>query len=187
MRRFAIGFAPLAVTLLLAGTAWSSAVSVEVRGGYFFPASRDLRDVYKSGLMFGADLTLPVWMGLSAWAGIDYFGKTGKLTFTQEPTTIRLMPVFAGLKLQSASSAVSPYAAVAGGYFIYKETNVLGTASGGKIGFLGQIGLLAKIVKAVSLDIYGRYSSAKFKSAGPESFTTELGGFQGGLGVAFRF
>jgi hypothetical protein len=187
MRRFAVGFAMFAAALLLAGSAWSSAVSVEVRGGYFFPASQDLRDVYKNGLTFGADLTVPVWKGLSAWAGIDYFGKNGKLTFTQESTTIRIMPLFAGLKLQSASSAVSPYVAAAAGYFMFKETNAIGIASGGKLGFLGQFGLLVKIAKRVSLDIHGRYSSSRYKSEGPEPFTTELGGLQAGLGVAFRF
>jgi hypothetical protein len=186
MKKMAAWIGLLALSLALTGTAWSSAATVEVRAGYFFPASRDLRDVYKNGLTFGAEITVPAWKSLCAWVGLDYFGRNGKLTYTQETTTIRVIPFFAGLKLQSMSSSVRPYAAVAAGYFLFKETNIIGTVSGQKIGFLAQLGLLVKIKGPVSLDIHGRYASSKYKSEGPEPFTTELGGFQGGLGVAFR-
>ena len=187
MRRFAAGFAPLAAALLLAGTAWSSAVTFEARLGYFVPAGAGLRDVYKNGLTLGAELTVPLSKGLSAWVGVDYFQKDGKLTFTQENTTIRIMPLFAGLKLQSMAASVRPYAAAAAGCFLYKETNIIGTASGQRIGFLGQLGLLIKIKGRAWLDISTRYTWAEFKSGGEEPFTTQLGGFQVGLGVAVGF
>lgn len=187
MRRFAVGFAAVAATLLLAGTAWSAAVMFEVRLGYFVPAGAGLRDVYKNGLTWGAELTVPLSKGLCAWAGVDYFHKNGKLTFTQENTTIRITPLFAGLKLQSMAASVRPYAAAAAGYFLFKETNIIGTASGQRIGFLGQLGLLIKIKGPAWLDISTRYAWAKFTSGGEEPFTTQLGGFQAGLGAAVRF
>jgi len=187
MRRFVSTIAPLAAALLLTGTAWSSAVMLEVRAGYFIPAGAGVRDVYKNGLAFGADLTVPLSRRLCAWAGVDYFHKDGKLTFTMENTTLRIIPLFAGLKLQSVSAAVRPYAAAAAGCFLYKETNILGTASGQRLGFLGQLGLLVKIKGAFWLDVSARYAWAKFTSGGAEPFTTQLGGFQGGLGAAVRF
>jgi len=187
MKGFAPGSAPLAAALLLAGTAWGAAVTFEVRAGYFVPAGAAVRDVYKNGLTFGADLTIPLSKGLCAWAGFDYFDKAGKLTYTQETTTIRIMPLFAGLKLQSMAAVVRPYAAAAAGYFLYKESNIIGTASGQRIGFLGQLGLLIKIKGPVWLDISTRYAWAKVTSGGEEPFTTPLGGFQGGLGAAVRF
>jgi hypothetical protein len=187
MRRLAFGLAPLAAALLLAGTAWGSAVMFEVRAGYFVPAGAGVHDVYKNGLTFGVELTIPVAKGLCAWAGIDYFDKTGKLTFTKENTTIRIMPLFAGLKLQSMAAAVRPYAAAAAGCFFYKEANIIGTASGQSVGVLGQLGLLVKIRGRVWLDISTRFAWAKFTSGGAEPFTTQLGGFQGGLGAAVLF
>jgi len=187
MRRFAPGLALFAAALLLAGTAWSSAFTFEARLGYFVPAGAGLRDVYKNGLTFGAEVAIPLSKGLCAWAGVDYFHKDGKLTFTQENTTIRIMPLFAGLKLQSMAASVRPYAAAAAGCFLYKETNIIGTASGQRIGFLGQLGLLIKIKGPAWLDISARYAWAKFSSGGEEPFTTQLGGFQAGLGAAVRF
>ena len=187
MRRFAAGLAPLAAALLLAGTAWSSAVTFEARLGYFVPAGAGLRDVYKNGLTLGAELTVPLSRGLCAWAGVDYFHKDGKLTFTQEDTAIRIMPLFAGLKLQSMAVSVRPYAAAAAGCFLYKESNIIGTASGQRIGFLGQLGIAIRIKGPAWLDISTRYAWAKFTSGGEEPFTTQLGGFQAGLGAAVRF
>jgi hypothetical protein len=146
-----------------------------------------VRDVYKNGLTLGAELTVPLSRRLCAWAGFDYFHKVGKLTFTQENTTIRIMPIFAGIKLQSTAASVRPYAAAAAGCFLFKETNIIGSASGQRIGFLGQLGLFIKIRGPAWLDISTRYAWAKFTSAGEEPFTTQLGGFQAGLGAAVRF
>ncbi|MGZ7046068.1 MAG: hypothetical protein ACXVJK_07070, partial [Candidatus Aminicenantales bacterium] len=99
----------------------------------------------------------------------------------------RIMPLFAGLKFQSMAASVRPYAAAAAGCFLYKEANNIGTASGQRFGFLGQLGLLIKIKGPAWLDISTRYAWAKFTSGGEEPFTTQLGGFQAGLGAAVRF
>jgi hypothetical protein len=177
--------------LLLAGlveTAWSSAAMFEVRAGGLFLNSKEVRDVYKMGLVVGADLTVPVWKGLSLWAGADYYNKKGKLSFTLEDTTLRVVPFFAGFKLQAVSSSFRPYLALAAGYFLFKETNVLGTVSGSKIGPLAQLGLLVRIKGAVWLDVHGRFTSVRYKNAEePEPLTADIGGIQGGLGLAFQF
>jgi hypothetical protein len=169
----------------LAGTAWSSAVMFEVRAGGLRLNSQG---VYKIGLVVGADITVPVWKDLGLWFGADYYSKKGKLTFTLEDTTLRVVPLFAGLKLQAASSAVRPYVALAAGYFLYKETNVIGTVSGSKIGPVAQLGLLVRIKSALWLDLHGRYTSVRYKKVEePEPLTADFGGLQGGLGLAFRF
>jgi outer membrane receptor protein involved in Fe transport len=99
------------------------------------------------------------------------------------------MPVFLGLKLGALRGArpVRPYAAAAAGYFFYKETNVIGTASGGRLGLVAQAGLLVRLTGRVSLDLQGRYTMVKAPGKGEDAVATELGGFQGGLGIAFRF
>jgi hypothetical protein len=177
---------PVLLVLMLAGTGWVSAAQIEARAGFFLPASKDFREIYKNGLTFGVDITLPLSKSLCAWAGLDYFGREGKLSYTQEPTTLRITPLFVGIKLQGVQRLVNPYAAVAAGYFLYKETNAIGTASGGEFGVLAQTGLLIKLKGRVFLDIHGRYSSSRYNSGGTDPFTADLGGFQGGLGLAVR-
>jgi hypothetical protein len=169
---------------VLAWTMPGRAAQIEARAGYFIPSSRDVRDVYPNGLAFGADVTVPVAKALCAWGGLDYFRRTGKLTLTAEPTTLRVMPFFAGLKLQSAGRSVRPYASAAAGYFFYREASVIGTVTGGRIGLVAQAGLLLKIKGKVSLDLHVRYTACRAKSGGTDPVTTELGGFQGGLGIS---
>jgi opacity protein-like surface antigen len=187
MKRIGARIGPVLSMIWLAGTAWSSTATVEARMGYLRPNSQDVRDVYKNGLVFGADLTVPLWKGLGLWAGADYYHKKGKLTYTLEDTTLRVVPLFAGLKIQSTSVRVRPYAALAAGYFLYKETNVIGTVSGSKLGLLAQIGLLVRITGSLSVDFHGRYTSFRNKAAETDPLTTDLGGLQGGLGFAFSF
>jgi len=160
------------------------AVQVEARAGYFIPSSRDVRDVYPNGPAFGADVTVPIAKALYAWGGLDYFQRAGKLTLTAEPTTLRVMPFFAGLKLQSAGRSVRPYASAAVGYFFYREASVIGTITGSRIGLVVQAGLLLRIKGNVSIDLHGRYTTCRGKAGGTDPVTTELGGFQGGLGVS---
>ncbi len=175
--------------LVLLGPAAASAgaaVTLEARAGYFFPSSSDFRDVYKSGPAFGAEVTFSLGKSLGVWAGLDYFNKGGELTYTHEPTTLRILPLFAGLKFQAVAGSVRPYAAAAVGYFLFKESNVLGTASGQEFGFLAQAGLLFKIKNRLSLDLSVRYTACKHGLAGPEPVSVQLGGLQTGLGLAFR-
>ncbi|MGD1010326.1 MAG: hypothetical protein ABR951_09275 [Candidatus Aminicenantales bacterium] len=186
MKRIAAWVGPAMSLIWLAGTAWGSAVTVEARVGYLRPNSQDVRDVYKNGLVFGADFTVPLWKGLGLWAGADDDHKNGMLTYTLEDTTLRVIPLFAGLKLQSASGKVRPYVGLAAGYFLYKETNVIGTVSGSNIGLLVQFGLLVRITRSLSVDLHGRYTSFRNKASGSDALTTDLGGIQGGLGLAVR-
>src|SRR5512135_89373 len=101
------------------------AITLEARAGYFFPSSADFKSIYGNGPTIGAEASVSLGKILGFWAGLDYFNKTGALTFTQEPTTLRVLPLFAGLRVQAASGGLRPYAAAAAGYFIFNETNVL--------------------------------------------------------------
>lgn len=175
----ALLFGPAAAS---AGTA----VTLEARVGYFFPSSADFREIYNNGPAFGADVTFSLGKILGIWAGLDYFSKGGELTYTHEPTTLRILPLFAGLKLQAAPGSLRPYAAAAAGYFLFKESNVLGTASGQELGLLAQAGLLIKIKGRTSLDVSVRYTSCKHGVTGPEPLSVQLGGLQAGIGIAFH-
>jgi opacity protein-like surface antigen len=163
-----------------------TAVTLEARAGYFFPSSADFREVYKDGPAFGAEVTFSLGKIVGLWAGLDSFKKTGELTYTLEPTTMHIMPLFAGLKLQPASGSLRPYAAAAAGYFLFKESNVLGTASGQELGLLAQAGLLIKIKGRASFDVSVRYTSCKHGVTDPEPLSVQIGGLQAGIGIAFH-
>jgi hypothetical protein len=177
----------LSLLLVAAAPAWGAPASVEFRGGYFFPSSADFKDVYKGGPAFGAEVSIPLWKALGLWGGLDYFSRIGKLTYTEEATTIRILPVFLGLKLQAVSGAVRPYLAGAAGYFSYKETNPLGTASGQRLGLVVQAGLLLKMKGPLGLDLSGRMTSCRSKAEEPDVSAARIGGFQGGLGISLSF
>ena len=183
-----IAGAVTAVVLLgLVAAPAGAAVFLEARAGYFFPSSADFREVYKNGLALGAEVAVPVSKVLGVWAGLDYFSRTGELTYTQEPTTLRVLTLFAGLKLQSASGKkVVPYAAAALGYFLFKESSSIGTASGREFGLLAQAGVLIKLKARTSLDLSVRYTSCSHTVADPEPMSVQLGGIQVGVGLSFR-
>jgi len=184
MKRTLAWFLAAACLPVLAWTMPGRTVQVEVRAGYLIPSSHDVRDVYPNGLAFGADVTVPVVKALCAWGGLDYFHRVGKLTLTEEPTTLRVIPLFAGLRLQAAGRSVRPYAAVAAGLFFYRESSVIGTVTGSRVGLVAQAGLLVRIKGRVSLDLHGRYTTCRATSGGTDPVTTELGGFQGGFGLS---
>jgi hypothetical protein len=189
MRKMAVDFG--AVLVLIAGLsapAWSVPLTFEARAGMLRLNSGGARDAYGTGPVFGIDITIPVWKQLGLWAGADYYRKKGHLTYTLEDTTLRVVPLYAGLKLQSAASRLKPYAALGAGLFAYKETNVLGAASGSKIGLVAQAGVLAHIKGPLSVDAHARYTSVRVTAGeGTDAETVDLGGLQAGLGFAVRF
>lgn len=177
----------VAAFVLSAGTAWAAGFSLTFKGGYFMPSDRVFKDVYGSGPVFGAELAVPIAGGLHAWAGAEYFTKKGLLPVTEEETSTRIVPVFAGLRYHFGRSAVRPYLGAAAGYFMLHEENPLGTASQNSFGFLISGGLLIKIAGPVSLDLHGSYSGCTIKTDDPDPLEAKIGGLQAGGGIVIRF
>ncbi len=177
-----------AFVLLSSGLVWGTQVSFSLKGGYFLPTGEDFKEVYEGGPLFGGDIAVAIVGPLDIWAGGDFFSKSGKLTFTQEDTKIRITSLSAGLRARLTSSSVCPYLAAGVGYFLYKEENILGTFDGNVLGFVGQAGLLVSLSQTLAFDIYGRYNICKETVIGDaESFNADIGGFQAGGGLVIRF
>lgn len=187
MRRTSLRLLILAAFVLSSSTAWGTGFSLTLKGGYFMPSDRVFKDVYGSGPVFGAELAAPVAGGLHAWAGAEYFTKKGLLPVTEEETSTRIVPVFAGLRYHIGRSAVRPYLGAAAGYFMLHEENPLGTASRSGFGFLVRGGLLIKIAGPISLDLHGNYSNATIKTDDPDPLEAKIGGLQAGGGLVIRF
>ncbi len=158
--------------------------SLEAKGAYFMPTEQVFKDVYGGGPAFGAEVGVSLMGGLGLWAGVDYYTKKGKLTFTEEDTEITLMPVSGGIRLSLGAGMLRPYVGAGVAYVKYKETSVIGTVDKGDVGFLGQAGIRLYVSGGFFLDVQGRYSTCKAK---PADVTADLGGLQGGLGLGISF
>ncbi len=154
---------------------------LEAKASYFLPADATFRDVYKNGLSFGAEIRWYGRSGIGLWGGGDVFSKTGRLTFTGETTKISVIPLYAGASVRARGKVVRPYAAAGAALVLFKETNPIGRVSGGRLGFVGQVGLLVKLAGWLALDLKGDYLYAKAK---PADVAAHLGGFRFGLGLA---
>jgi hypothetical protein len=178
----------------LSGGVFGAGVTATLKGGYFAPSNEIFREVYSGGPVFGADLTVPVGGPLRVWAGLDLFGKTGKLTLSEEETKVRIVPLYLGLRGEFGKTGLRPYVGAAAAYFLFHEENVLGTVSDGGLGFLTQAGVLLRIGGRVWLDLHAGYRGCTLTAAagdppieGEEPLKAKLDGFHGGLGLAFRF
>jgi hypothetical protein len=179
-------FVAAAVVLLMAGTAWGGGVSLSFKAGYLWPGDDVFKEVYKGGPVFGGELAVSLGPSLEVWAGAELFSKSGSLTFTEEPTKIRIIPLTGGLRFRFSRGTVSPYLAAGGGLYTYKEENVLGTSSGSGFGFLGQGGIVIRISNVLAFDLHGRYGTCKIQPEDIEE-SVDLGGFQAGAAFVLRF
>jgi len=176
--------------LIFAGSVFSwgeiraATIRVEIKGAYFQPSDEAFRDIYGQGQTFGAELGFKFNKFMGLWLSVDSFSKKGQMTFTQEETTLKIMPISAGLSLEVALSFISPYAHLGVGYFHYEESNILGQVKKNNFGYAGQIGLLIKAVGPLYLDLFGQYSSCKVK---PLELEANLGGLKAGLGLGLQF
>ena len=187
MKRTILRFLIAVGLVLSAGTAWGAGFSLTFKGGYFMPSDELFKEVYGGGPVFGAELAVQLAGGLHAWAGAEYFTKKGLLPVTEDETSARIVPVFAGLRYQVGNSAVQPYLGAAAGYFLLHEENALGTADQSGFGFLVRGGLLIKIAGPLSLDLHGNYSACTVKTDDPDPLEAKIGGLQAGGGLVIRF
>lgn len=175
----------LAVLLLFAcGTAYAHTVKIMGKASYFYPQEKIFRDIYTGGLRYSGEIEISVWKGIGIWVGGDYFSKKGELTYTKEKTTLRIIPVYFGLKFRLPNKAVSPYIGAGAGYFFFKESNPIGTVEQGKIGAAAQLGCTFSVGGPVFFDIQAGYS---YCEAEPANVKAQLGGLQAGVNLGFQF
>jgi len=168
--------------ILLAATAQAS--YFEIKASFFIPSETAFKDIYGSGLSYGGEIGFTLIPGVALWAGGEYYAADGELTFSEEPTEIQIIPFWAGLKLSLPEAKIAPYVGLGVGYFLYKESNAIGTIDDGKIGLIGQAGVMFKVLTSMFVDIQGNYSICKVK---PEDVEADLGGLRATVGIGFEF
>jgi len=186
-KRSATALIALFLLSTLASAADRAGTSVTLKASYFFPSDSVFREVYSTGLFYGADVAVPVAGPLRLWAGVELFAQTGQLSISEEPTKVRILPLFAGLRLEFDRSKIRPYLGAAAAYFLLHEENPLGTANEGGIGLISQAGVQTRLSGALRLDIFAGYRACTVLSRGDDPVSAKLGGFSAGLGLTVHF
>jgi hypothetical protein len=170
-----------------AHAAQEAGTSITLKASYFFPSDSVFRQVYYSGPFFGADIAVPISGPLRLWAGAEIFSQTGQLSLTEEATKVRIVPLFAGLRVELDRSKLQPYIGAAAAYFFLHEENPLGTASEGGFGLISQAGVQSRLSRALRLDIFAGFRVCTVHAAGDDSLSANIGGFSFGLGLTYHF
>jgi hypothetical protein len=177
-KTLALGF----IVFLAAGAAFGS---VTLKAANFSPSDADFKSLYGGGITYGGELSFGLSKSLEIWAGASFFSKKGKTSYTQEETSLSLIPLSAGLKWRFLpGKVVSPYLAAGAECVLYKESAPIGDTSAKGIGLIGKGGLLVQAADFLGIDAHVAYSSCSMK---PSDFTFNVGGLEFGAGIVFIF
>jgi hypothetical protein len=170
--------------LLLAGVAEAAAVRIKIKAGYLYPQDKMFRDIYGGGITYGLEMSTFVSRNFEMWIEGGYFSKAGRLTYTEEKTTLRIVPVGGGVRYLFSAGRWKFQTGLGLGYFFFREANVLGTVLAGKLGLVGTIGSCFALSERVLIDAWARYSYYQMK---PEDLKFNVGGIEAGVGLAYQF
>lgn len=181
MKRLILLFSALHILL---GMSYGLNLKIECKGGYFYPSEEAFKDIYGGGFSFGGEISVKVIQNLSIWAGGSYFTKKGKLTFTQEDTEIKLIPIGSGLKYEFQIGKFAPYLGLGVNYYQYKESNPLGEVSKNEIGYIGRTGAYIHVSNHFVIDLFLNYSYCEIQ---PADLKINIGGVEAGIGIGYEF
>jgi hypothetical protein len=177
-KTFSIGI----MVFLAAGAAFGS---FTLKAAGFSPSDADFKSIYGGGIAYGGELSFGLSKSLDVWVGASAFSKKGKTSYTQEETSLSLIPLSAGLRWRILpGKAVSPYLAAGAEGVLYKESAAIGDVSAKGIGFIGKGGLLIQAAGFLGIDAHVAYSSCSIKTS---DFTFNVGGLELGAGIVFIF
>lgn len=170
---------------LLGSLALAGGIRVEVKGSYFSSANSTFRDVYGGTAKFGLEAGLEVAKNISAWAGVDYVHKTGKLTVTPDETRVTLMPLGLGVRYEVPVGTKLRFHVAAGVQEVFfKEENVIGTVNTNAFGFIAAAGGVFALTKNIGIDFFISWSTCKMTN---EGLSFKVGGLDAGGGIEIRF
>lgn len=176
------------ITLGMLVICWDYAKAVEVEillsSGYFQPSETAFRDIYGGGLTYGGQLNLKLASNWRLWVSLDYFSRSGQLTFTKEETELTIMPLGLGATYFQSLPPAEVYLALGMHYFKYTESNPIGVAEKGGSGMSIEPGVAIKLFRGVLLRVYLKYSYCRLQ---PADYRINIGGLQPGLALGYRF
>lgn len=170
--------------------------ALEVRGGYFWPQQRVVREIYHHG---GGEVELEgmkwVYKGLNVWANVNYFPRSGQSIGPGDSTRINLVPLSWGVKyFFPLVAGLDVYLGGGASYtFVRIKDNscfVEEHVSKGGFGGVGKFGVAYTFNNHLFLDLFADYySRMRFHPKNPciEGFSVNFGGIRTGLGIGMAY
>ena len=183
----------LAVSLCLHAFAFSSTERTIRQGSVEFTlAGYNMNEprfdaVYEGGgLMSGVSLSSAVISNVNFYLDIKFYYREGKLTFSQEKTTLYIVPVTLGLRYIYPMGLFNPYLGAGLDFYFFYEENPIGTVLNHTNGLHIMGGTYIRPSKSVPvlLNLRLKYTTAK---AEQNDVPIQLGGFEYGVGLAYTF
>ena len=182
----------LAVSWLLLLTCFLRAnpVRLEINTSFFYPSEKAFREIYGQGPRCGLDIGLNLWKKLELHVEGNYFFKKGKLTFSQEETTLKLVPVGLNIRWVFLQKSINLYGGIGVIYILFEEKNPIGKVKEDKFGPTAKIGCFkrikgwGKLIKTFVIDVYLSYHYCPMQ---PAQIKFDAGGTDFGLGLGFEF
>jgi len=155
--------------------------------GKYKIADERFDEVYKKGgSIEGIILSSSLAFGFDFYAEIKAFYKTGTLTFTQERTTLLLIPLSLGVRYVLPGNYVLPYAGGGADFYFYYENNPIATTMNIAKGYHLLAGIYFQFGQNSPLRLSGRVKYTRVKTT-EDGIAIELGGFEYGAGIAISF
>jgi len=171
--------------LLIGSVALSAEFRVGIKGALYTSEDSNFKDVYGSAMKLGLEGGVGIAKNLSAWAGVDYVHKTGKLLITEETTTVSIIPLSLGLRYEVPAGTNFRFHMGAGVQMVFfKEEASLGTASESGFGFMATAGATYRVSPKVGVGIFVNWSTCSMTH---EDVEFKVGGLDIGCGIEFRF
>jgi outer membrane protein W len=185
MKRTAAAAAAVVALLSAAGYAADRQGSFQLLYGQYSVNDARFEKIYaKRGPVAGVALTASLFLNLEFYLEAKFLSHTGKLTYTQEKTSFYLIPFSFGLRYVAPLGIIEPFVGAGLDYFVYYETNTIGTAVDYTRGEHAMAGIRLNFGKGVPISLSGRVKYTLAKATRNER-TIDLGGLELAGGVAF--
>jgi hypothetical protein len=143
--------------------------------------------IYSSGgNIVGLGLSAALFFNLDFYLEAKVMSQAGQLTYSKENTKFVLIPFSFGIRWGAPLGVLEPFAGAGLDYYVYYETNVIGTAVDYARGAHVLGGLRLNFGKDVPLSLSGRIKYTSIKAT-RGAFTVDLGGVEVSGGLAFVF
>ncbi len=170
-----------------AGPLDSKSFSLTIGAGVRNFSESQFKDVYdKTPITYNIDLAYKIWKSLEVFLHSDLLTVDGKLTFTQEDTTLKITPLELGCRYLVASQKaknqkIYPYLGAGAGYYMIKEENFISNLDEKRVGFFFEGGIRFYVTGSIFADVKLKNVILKSENG------TNMGGFayMGGVGFSF--
>ncbi|MBN2199870.1 MAG: outer membrane beta-barrel protein, partial [Candidatus Aminicenantes bacterium] len=156
--------------------------------GYFRPRDAVFKEIYGEGdALYGARLAAHIWQGFYFWFSASQYRVISSTTFTEDKTTLTLLPISVFLRYNLGRGFFIPYAGIGYTFLSFKEeSEFLPDVRGNGSNFAFEAGIELKMNRHLSFDLGGRFSQIRVQ---PEDSDKEidLGGLQAGISLLVSF